>query len=127
MAESGTEGTTSAVAETVATPGARIEALDAVRGFALWGIVLVNIYQQLVFGHRPRWGRSVPNPGQVRLVVGGQLAGVVVSRPTASLATSATTLVPPRRFIRYAGCLVACCSRAEQWRAAAEGPLGGER
>lgn len=33
----------------VSTPGARIHALDALRGFALCGIHIVNIYQQVVF------------------------------------------------------------------------------
>ena len=33
----------------VSTPGPRIGALDALRGFALCGILVVNIYQQVVF------------------------------------------------------------------------------
>jgi uncharacterized protein len=36
-------------ARSVSTPGERIHALDALRGFALGGIHIVNIYQQLVF------------------------------------------------------------------------------
>lgn len=34
---------------TVSTPGARIAELDAIRGFALCGILIVNLYQQVVF------------------------------------------------------------------------------
>lgn len=39
---------TRAAASGISTPGARIDALDSLRGFALCGILVVNIYQQLV-------------------------------------------------------------------------------
>jgi uncharacterized protein len=50
----------------LATPGGRIEALDVVRGFALWGILVVNIYQQLVF--RGTSSGAAAFPTLVRLV-----------------------------------------------------------
>ena len=46
------------MAADVSTAGPRIHALDALRGFALCGILIVNIYQQVVFREAPATAAS---------------------------------------------------------------------
>lgn len=49
---------------TVSTAGPRIAALDALRGFALCGILIINIYQQVVFA-----GAAAGTAGQLPVAV----------------------------------------------------------
>ncbi len=50
----------------VSTAGPRIHALDTLRGFALCGILIINIYQQVVFrGHAAGTADQLPEPVQL--------------------------------------------------------------
>ena len=50
----------------VSTAGPRIHALDTLRGFALCGILIINIYQQVVFrGHAAGTARLLPEAVQL--------------------------------------------------------------
>jgi uncharacterized protein len=54
------------VTDDVSTAGPRIHALDTLRGFALCGILIINIYQQVVFrGHASGSAPKMPLPVQL--------------------------------------------------------------
>lgn len=58
---------TAPAAGDISTAGPRIHALDTLRGFALCGILIVNIYQQVVF-HGHGAGTAVKMPEAVQLL-----------------------------------------------------------